>query len=45
MSKEKAVEKLREILDRDDLCPKCKIRKEMILEAIYELEKPERQSL
>jgi hypothetical protein len=40
MSKKKAIEKLREILDRDDLCPKCKIRKEMIIQAIHELEKP-----
>ena len=45
MSKEKAIEKLREILDRDDLCPKCKIRKEMIVEAIYELEKREGEFL
>lgn len=41
MSKKKAIERLREILDRDDLCPKCKIRKEIIIEAIYELENPE----
>lgn len=41
MSKKKAIENLREILGRDDLCPKCKIRKEMIKEAIDELEKPE----
>jgi hypothetical protein len=45
MNKEKAIEKLREILDRDDLCHKYKIRKEMIVKAIYELEKREGESL
>jgi hypothetical protein len=43
MSRKKAIEKLTEILDRDDLCPKCKIRKEMIVEAIHELEKPKEE--
>jgi hypothetical protein len=38
MSKEKAIEKLKEILDRDDLCPKCNIRNRVIEEAIRELE-------
>jgi hypothetical protein len=38
MSKEKAIEKLREILDRDDLCPKCNIRKRVIEEAMRQLE-------
>ena len=41
MSKEKAIEKLREILDRDDLCPKCNIRKRVIEEAIHQLELPD----
>jgi hypothetical protein len=41
MSKEKAVEKLREILDKDDLCPRCRIRKRVIEEAIIELEQPD----
>jgi hypothetical protein len=41
MSKEKAIEKLREILDRDDLCPRCKIRRRVIEEAICELEQPD----
>jgi len=45
MSKEKAIEKLREILDRDDLCPKCKIRRKVIEEAISELEKSEGNNL
>jgi hypothetical protein len=38
MSKEKAIEKLRMILDRENLCPKCAIRKSVIKEAIIELD-------
>ena len=45
MSKKKAIEKLREILDRDDLCPRCKIRRKVIEDAISELEKPEGNNL
>jgi hypothetical protein len=41
MSKEMAIEKLRLLLDRGDLCPKCNIRKSIIEEAIRELEQPE----
>jgi hypothetical protein len=40
MSKERAMEKLRLLLDREDLCPKCNLRKSIIEEAIRELEQP-----
>ena len=37
----RAIEKLRSLLDCEDLCPGCRLRKMAIEEAIRELEKPD----